>query len=177
MWKGELYGTLVLLKQASPYISPTITILRLYDILAYHSQGEFENLNFGLNNFYHMINWSVKAHTKTGLADLACLNREVEAISHLKPDDRVIIFTRLLSVYTDTSGWTQPFLQEPVISIHDGPLELGMMAKRNRQTLGVHISTLISKVQILKTKGHCGTKGATTSRSLQAFHDGKAIQV
>lgn len=52
-----------------------------------------ESVSFGLNDFYHTHDWSVDAHQEAHLDDLAWLNKEVDSISRLEPDRKVIILT------------------------------------------------------------------------------------
>lgn len=50
-----------------------------------------ESVSFGLNDFYHIRGWSVEAHQEAHVADLSWLNMEINSISRLEPDRKVIV--------------------------------------------------------------------------------------
>lgn len=51
------------------------------------------SVNFGMNDFYHIENWSIGAHQETHRVDLDWLNNEVESIARVEPHRKVIVFT------------------------------------------------------------------------------------
>lgn len=52
-----------------------------------------ERVSFGLNDFYHIDNWTVAEHNAAHEADLAWLNGQVKSISASEPGRRIVIFT------------------------------------------------------------------------------------
>lgn len=90
--RGEALGKLVLLDQTRYDISPTFTILGC-TLFSCITEEQMESVNFGLNDFYHIRDWSIEAHQKAHVADLSWLNREIDWISRLEPDRKVIILT------------------------------------------------------------------------------------
>lgn len=89
---GEALGKLVLLDQTRYNISPTLTILGC-TLFSCITEEQMESVSFGLNDFYHIRDWSIEAHREAHVADLSWLNREIDSISRLEPDRKVIILT------------------------------------------------------------------------------------
>ncbi|KAA8641638.1 hypothetical protein EYZ11_006827 [Aspergillus tanneri] len=90
--KSETLGKLVLLDRSRYDISPTLTILGC-TLFSRIVNEQAESVSFGLNDFYHISDWSIKAHQEAHIADLAWLNGEISSISRLEPDRRVIVLT------------------------------------------------------------------------------------
>jgi predicted phosphodiesterase len=90
--RDEALGKLVLLDQTRYDISPTLTILGC-TLFSYITEEQMESVSFGLNDFYHIRDWSVEAHREAHAADLSWLNAEIDSISRLEPGRKVIIFT------------------------------------------------------------------------------------
>lgn len=90
--RGETLGHLVFLDQTRYDLSPTLSILGC-TLFSQVLQEQIETVSFGLNDFYHIRDWSVEAHQETHRADLEWLNREVDSISRLEPDRKVLVFT------------------------------------------------------------------------------------
>ncbi|KAL4821977.1 Metallo-dependent phosphatase-like protein [Aspergillus spinulosporus] len=90
--RGEALGNLVLLDQTRYDISPTLTILgcTLFSSIV---EEQMESVSFGLNDFYHIRDWSVETHRQAHVADLSWLNMEIDSISRLEPDRKVVVLT------------------------------------------------------------------------------------
>lgn len=90
--KGETLGKIFLLDQTRYDISPTLSILgcTLFSSVA---PEQIESVSFGLNDFYHIEDWSVEAHREAHVADVAWLNKEIDSISRSEPDRKVIVLT------------------------------------------------------------------------------------
>jgi len=89
---GEALGEFVLLDQTRYDISPTLTILGC-TLFSHITKEQMESVSFGLNDFYHIRDWSIEAHRKAHIADLSWLNKEIDLILRLEPDRKVIILT------------------------------------------------------------------------------------
>ncbi|KAJ5751367.1 hypothetical protein N7533_008395 [Penicillium manginii] len=89
---GEPLGQLVFLDKGRYDISSTVSVLgcTLFSQVA-HDQKE--NVSFGINDFYHVDDWSVGAHQAAHRADLDWLNHEIDVISRLEPDRKVVVLT------------------------------------------------------------------------------------
>ncbi|KAK2745545.1 hypothetical protein FQN57_003670 [Myotisia sp. PD_48] len=89
---GEVLGEFVFLDQTRYDISPEVTILGcplFSDILP----AQKDSVNFGLNDFYLINDWSTEAHREAHYTDRKWLNTEVESISRLEPQRKIIILT------------------------------------------------------------------------------------
>ncbi|GAM86999.1 hypothetical protein ANO11243_050200 [Dothideomycetidae sp. 11243] len=62
-----------------------------------------EHISFGLNDFYHIADWSVAEHIKAHETDLQWLNTEVSRISKEEPDRRIVILTHYCPIICDQS--------------------------------------------------------------------------
>lgn len=89
---GETLGKLIFLDQTRYDLSPTLTILGC-TLFSQVSQAQMESVSFGMNDFYYIRDWWVEAHQEAHQNDLAWLNREIESISRLEPDRKVIVLT------------------------------------------------------------------------------------
>ena len=85
-------GQFVLLDRTRYDISPTLSVLgcTLFSAVDHAQKG---SVSFGLNDFYHISDWSVEAHQEAHRADLDRLNREIDSISRLEPDRKVVVLT------------------------------------------------------------------------------------
>lgn len=90
--RGETLGQLVFLDQTRYDLSPTLSILGC-TLFSQIAQTQMESVSFGLNDFYHIRDWSVEAHQEAHRADLEWLNREIDSISRLEPGRKVVVFT------------------------------------------------------------------------------------
>ncbi|RDW81520.1 uncharacterized protein DSM5745_05077 [Aspergillus mulundensis] len=98
--KGETLGKLVLLDQTRYDISETVTVLgcTLFSRIA---GDQMDHVNFGLNDFYLIGDWSVEAHNDAHLADLTWLNEQVASISTSEPNRKIVVFTHYCPVVCD----------------------------------------------------------------------------
>lgn len=90
--RGEALGKLVLLDQTRYDISPKLTILGC-TLFSHVSHEQTESVSFGLNDFYNTRDWSIEAHQEAHFADITWLNEEIDSISRLEPDRKVIVLT------------------------------------------------------------------------------------
>jgi hypothetical protein len=90
--RGETVGNLILLDQTRYDISPTLTILGC-TLFLHVTQEQIQNVDFGLNDFYHIRDWSIEAHQEAHAADFAWLNQEIDLISRSEPDRKVVVLT------------------------------------------------------------------------------------
>lgn len=90
--KGDSSGEFVLLDQARYDISPGLSILGC-TLFSKVLPEQMESVSFGLNDFYHIGDWSVEAHIEAHQSDLDWLNRENESISHSEPDRKFVVLT------------------------------------------------------------------------------------
>lgn len=88
----EALGKLIVLDQTRYDISPTVTILGC-TLFSRVAQDQLENVSFGLNDFYHIHDWSLESHQNAHRADLAWLNKEIDSISQEEPGRKVVVFT------------------------------------------------------------------------------------
>lgn len=144
--RGEVFGKPVLLNQTRYDISPTSTILSC-TLFSHISPEQTEGVSFGLDDFYHVSDWSVEAHKEAHLADLAWLNTEVESISRLEPERKVMIFTHYCPCTLEKVVDPRHVSSKVSSGFRTDPIERRMLATRNRQPLG--ISTETSKIQLL----------------------------
>lgn len=83
-------GQLVLLDKTRHDISPTTTILGC-TLFSHVVHGQEESVSFGLNDFYHIDNWSVESHQEAHRSDLDWLNHEIASLSTLEPHRKVVV--------------------------------------------------------------------------------------
>lgn len=89
--ESEMRGQFVFLDQTRYDISPTISVLGC-TLFSEVAQEQEERVSFGLNDFYHIGNWSVEAHREAHRADLHWLNYEIDSISRFEPERKVAVF-------------------------------------------------------------------------------------
>lgn len=141
-----------------------LTILRC-TLLSHVASEQVERVSFGLNNFYHIRDWSIEAYQEAHLADLSWLNKEINPIFRLKPNRKVIVLTHycpstLSTLNMETASF--PLGLWPIYqTTSSGNVKLSCFG-----LLDTHISTVTSEIQWLE-KGWYQTKEATTSPSLQ----------
>ncbi|KAB8255419.1 hypothetical protein BDV32DRAFT_130696 [Aspergillus pseudonomiae] len=90
--RGEALGKFILLDRTRYDISPTVTILGC-TLFSQVAPEQKESVSFGLNDFYHIRDWSVETHQAEHLVDLAWLNKEIVSISSFEPGRKVIVLT------------------------------------------------------------------------------------
>lgn len=90
--QGRTPGQFVFLNQKRYDFSLTLSILSC-TLFSQVTETQMESVSFGLNDFYHISDWSVEAHQEAHQADLEWLNREISSIACLKPSCKVVVFT------------------------------------------------------------------------------------
>ncbi|KAJ5902767.1 hypothetical protein N7495_003295 [Penicillium taxi] len=90
--RGETSGQFVFLDQTRYDLSPTLSILGC-TLFSQIAQTQMEGVSYGLNDFYHISDWSVEAHQEAHQTDLEWLNREVKSISRLEPSRKIVVLT------------------------------------------------------------------------------------
>ncbi|EED19645.1 Ser/Thr protein phosphatase superfamily [Talaromyces stipitatus ATCC 10500] len=73
-------------------IFSTATILGC-TLFSHISKEQEEHIDFYLNNFYYIQDWSLDAHQQTHAADVAWLNREIDTLAHSEPYRTVVVLT------------------------------------------------------------------------------------
>lgn len=89
---SETRGQFVFLDKTRYDISPTVSVLGC-TLFSKVAQEQEESVSFGLNDFYHIGDWSVEAHREAHRADLDWLNHEIDSISRFEPERKVAVFT------------------------------------------------------------------------------------
>lgn len=90
--QGRTPGKFVFLDQKRYDLSSTISILGC-TLFSQVAGTQMESVSFGLNDFYHISDWSVEAHKEAHQADLEWLNREISSISCSEPSRKVVVLT------------------------------------------------------------------------------------
>ncbi|KAH8645533.1 hypothetical protein BGZ60DRAFT_424983, partial [Tricladium varicosporioides] len=85
-------ASFVFLDQTRFDLSPKLTILGC-TLFSKILPSQMNDVSFGLNDFYHIQDWTVEQHNEAFAADLAWLNSEVTLIMDNEPERRVIILT------------------------------------------------------------------------------------
>jgi hypothetical protein len=75
-------------------LSPDITILGC-TLFSNILPSQSDSVGFGLNDFYHIENWTVEHHSEVHIADLDWLNAQVKSIAALESRRKTIILTHL----------------------------------------------------------------------------------
>ncbi|KAF1348912.1 hypothetical protein BDV97DRAFT_370135 [Delphinella strobiligena] len=85
-------GRFVFLERTRYDLTPDLTILgcTLYSRI---QPEQHDYVSFGLNDYYHIKDWTVEDHDIAHTADLAWLNEQVSEIAANEPNRRVSIFT------------------------------------------------------------------------------------
>lgn len=89
-------GKFVLLDQTRYDLSPAVSILGC-TLFSKITDAQKDFVNFGLNDFYHIEDWTVEDHVKKHESDLRWLNSEVQRVME-EPDRKIVI----LSHYSPT---------------------------------------------------------------------------
>ncbi|KAK2762064.1 hypothetical protein FQN54_001071 [Arachnomyces sp. PD_36] len=100
---NELLGELVFLDQTRYDVSSTVTVLGC-TLFSTVIPEQIETVSFGLNDFYHIKDWSIELHQQAHSEDLNWLNSQVESIARLEPHRKIVIFTHY-----------SPCTQEPAV--------------------------------------------------------------
>ncbi len=89
---GASLGEFVLLDQTRYDISSDVTILGC-TLFSHILPSQSDRVSFGLNDFYHIKDWTVEDHEKAYISDLEWLNAQVASISNAEPHRKLVIFT------------------------------------------------------------------------------------
>jgi hypothetical protein len=90
--QSETLDQFVLLDKTCYGIPPTLSVLGC-TLFSHVAQEQIQSVNFGLNDFYHICDWSVEAHQEAHRTELEWLNHEIGSISRLEADRKVVVFT------------------------------------------------------------------------------------
>jgi predicted phosphodiesterase len=82
-------GKFVLLDQTQYDLSPTVSILGC-TLFSNITAAQKDFVSFGLNDFYHIENWTVEEHVQKHESELRWLNEEVKKLME-EPDRKIII--------------------------------------------------------------------------------------
>lgn len=85
-------GRFVLLDRTRYDLSSQVTILGC----TLHSRvqsAQSDHVSFGLNDFYHIKDWTTDKHTEAHDTDVAWLDTQVSEIAATQPDRQLIVFT------------------------------------------------------------------------------------
>lgn len=85
-------GDFVFLNRTRYDISSAVTILGC-TLFSSVLPEQHDQVSFGLNDFYHIKDWSVEQHCEAHDHEVAWLNDQVFAISSEEPDRKVVILT------------------------------------------------------------------------------------
>jgi len=85
-------GSFVFLDQTRYDLSPDVTVLGC-TLFSRVSEVHKEQISYGLNDFYHIRNWTVDDHTAAHEADLGWLNRQASHITASEPHRKIVVFT------------------------------------------------------------------------------------
>lgn len=85
-------GRFVFLNRRRFDLSPKVTVLgcTLYSRV---DPEQTDYVSFGLNDFYHIKDWTVEDHTDAYTTDLTWLNEQVSTLAATQPDRHIIILT------------------------------------------------------------------------------------
>ena len=93
-------GSFVFLDQTRYDISPDVTVLGC-TLFSRVSEAHKEHVSYGLNDFYHIKDWTVDDHTAAHEADLGWLNGQVSHITSSEPHRKIVVFTHHSPVTQD----------------------------------------------------------------------------
>ncbi|WEW61446.1 hypothetical protein PRK78_006936 [Emydomyces testavorans] len=85
----EGLGEFVFLERTRYDISDAVTVLGC-TLYSHVPADQEERVSFGLNDFYHIDDWTVQAHNAAYAEDLAWLNEQVASI---EPQRKIVVFT------------------------------------------------------------------------------------
>lgn len=85
-------GEFVFLDQTRYDLTPEITILGC-TLYSHVTGAQEERVSFGLNDFYHIQDWTVEDHNAAHLADVQWLNGQVETLRSTAPQRRIVVLT------------------------------------------------------------------------------------
>ena len=85
-------GKFVLLDQTRYDLSSTVSILGC-TLFSNITAAQKDFVSFGLNDFYHIENWSVEEHVQRHESELRWLNAEVQRLMEEEPDRKIVIMS------------------------------------------------------------------------------------
>ncbi|KAJ5615149.1 hypothetical protein N7537_000263 [Penicillium hordei] len=88
----QTMGSFVFLDQTRYDLSPDVTVLGC-TLFSRVSEAQKEQVSYGLNDFYHIRDWTVDDHTAAHEADLGWLNVQVSHITASEPHRKIVVFT------------------------------------------------------------------------------------
>jgi hypothetical protein len=88
----DTIGSFVFLDQTRYDLSLDVTVLGC-TLFSQVSEAHKEHISFGLNDFYHINDWTVEDHIASHKSDLQWLNDQVSHISSTEPHRKVVVFT------------------------------------------------------------------------------------
>ncbi|KAJ5361752.1 hypothetical protein N7541_002596 [Penicillium brevicompactum] len=94
------YGSFVFLDQTRYDASSNVTVLGC-TLFSQVDETHKEHVSFGLNDFYHINDWTVEEHTAAHQSDLAWLNAQVSQIATEEPHRKIVVFTHHSPVTQD----------------------------------------------------------------------------
>lgn len=107
------FGKFVFLDQTRYDLSNNVTILGCTLHSKIPAEHE-ERVSFGLNDFYHIDNWSVEKHNAVHTKELAWLNEQVSSISTLEPERKIVIFTHHSPITRDSRAVDPAHVGSPI---------------------------------------------------------------
>jgi predicted phosphodiesterase len=105
-------GKFVLLDQTRYDLSPTVSILGC-TLFSNITAAQKDFVNFGLNDFYHIENWTVEEHVQKHESELSWLNAEIQKLME-GSDHKIIVMSHYSP--TDDARAIDPRHQSSTIS-------------------------------------------------------------
>lgn len=107
-------GKFVFLDQTRYDLTPEITILGC-TLYSHITPAQEDRVSFGLNDFYHIQDWTVEDHNTAHLADAQWLNRQVE-ILRSTPQRKIVVLTHHSPVLDDHRATDPVHVNSPISS-------------------------------------------------------------
>jgi hypothetical protein len=85
-------GRFIFLERTRFDISPTVTILGC-TLFSHIQPPQRDYVSFGLNDFYHITDWTVDDHNHEHAADVAWLNEQVHHLMTTEPERKIVVLT------------------------------------------------------------------------------------
>jgi hypothetical protein len=96
------HGKFIFLDQSRYNLSSSVTVLGC-TLFSTITDEQKDHVSFGLNDFYHIEDWTVEEHIQQHESDLRWLNSEVEKIMAEEPQRQVIILTHYSPTHDNRS--------------------------------------------------------------------------
>lgn len=113
--QSENFGEFVFLDQTRYDLSLDVTVLGC-TLLSQVTKAQEERVSFGLNDFYHIQDWTVEDHCSAHQADLAWLNHQVSEIVQTDPRRKIIVFTHHSPIAGDPRAVDPAHTNSPISS-------------------------------------------------------------